>query len=78
MFRGDWEPVVLRVKSSRFWYARPVNGNYTAPRLAFTLRPVFEQLGVAWPRPAIGGANLGWSLSVIVMLAYGLYAGLFQ
>jgi len=67
VFRENWNPTVLRVKSSRFWYVKPVYGNYTLPRLTFTLRPVFAQLGVSWPRPAVSVGNIFIALCSILI-----------
>jgi hypothetical protein len=73
IFRENWKPILLRVKSSRFWYTKQVDNSYIQPRLAYTLRPLFEQLGVPWPKPAISGRNLGTSLSSIGILAWCIY-----
>jgi hypothetical protein len=73
IFRESWKPFLLRVKSSRFWYTKQVDSSYIQPRLAYTLRPLFEQLGVPWPKPAISGRNLGTSLSSIGLLVWCVY-----
>jgi TPR repeat protein len=73
IFRESWKPFLLRVKSSRFWYTKQVDSSYIQPRLAYTLRPLFEQLGVPWPKPAISGRNLGTSLSLIGLLVWCVY-----
>ena len=80
IFREKWKPIVLRVKSSRRWYVRSVNWSYIGPRLAFTLRPVFAQLGVAWPRPAIGTPNIIISVSIIteVVVFFGMWLGIWR
>jgi len=80
IFREKWKPIVLRVKSSRRWYVRSVNWSYIGPRLAFTLRPVFAQLGAAWPRPAIGIPNIGISLAIIVevVIFFGMWLGIWR
>jgi hypothetical protein len=49
IFRENWKPFLLQAKSSRFWYTKQVDNSYIQPRLAYTLRQLFEQLGVPWP-----------------------------
>jgi hypothetical protein len=77
IFREDWKPFRLRLNGSRFWYTAPVNSSYIPPSLARTLRPLFEQLDVRWPKPALSGTNIMASffivcnlLSTIVLIAF--------
>jgi hypothetical protein len=71
IFRKNWTPSIVRVKRGMFWcYTKRVDNSYIAPRLAYTLRPLFEQLGVAWPKPAFSGGKLVQS----ICLAFVLFA----
>jgi len=76
IFREDWTPILLRVRGTRFWSTQQVGpafyGTYIQPRLARTLRPLFKQLGVHWPRPEIGFLNVLISLFIISAFAFSI------
>ena len=69
IFRENWKPALLRMRGTRFWVTEQVGpafyGTYIQPRLVRTLRPLFEQFGVRWPKPTIGYLNVMFSLFII-------------
>ena len=73
VFRENWKPFVLSLRSSRFWYTGQVGSSYIQPRLAYSLRPLFKQLGVPWPRPAIEPLHITFFVTMIAMTACGIF-----
>lgn len=73
-FDSAWHPRLLPIRGS---FTR---SKFTAPqmaRLSFTLQPVFDRLGIAWPRPPVAHAKMAvlavssavFALAVAVWLA---------
>ena len=73
VFRENWKPFVLRLRSSRFWYTAQVGSSYIQPRLAYSLRPLFKQLGAPWPRPAIEPIHITFFVTMIAMTACEIF-----
>jgi hypothetical protein len=75
IFGHDWKPTLLRAKGSDWFYTDRVYDTYIPPRLARTLRPLFERLNVPWPKPHISYVQIFFAamlFSIPVMMVYFL------
>jgi hypothetical protein len=60
IFGKGWQPRMLRMRWSAWLLYQHENDTYTGVKLARTLRPVFDRMGVKWPRPAINLLLILW------------------
>jgi len=71
-FQPDWTPQLLKFKAA---YLRQNYWSPGVPILKLALRPVYEQLGIAWRRPPLQPLMVTAALLLVLFAAFAVYVG---